>query len=179
MKKVLIVDDNSLFRKTLKECLSSQIPSLIILEAKDGEEALRAIPTFFPDLIFMDIMLPRRNGLELTDQIKRQYPDIKVVLLTSYDLPEYRDAALHSKADHYAPKDSFMPLVDLILSLSQSKVLETFLPICCECKKIRDKDGSWQRLEKYMGEHSNTTFSHGYCPECAKKALEKAGFTKR
>ena len=67
----------------------------------------------------------------------------------------------------------------LVLSLSQIKVLETFLPICCECKKIRDKEGSWQKLEEYISEHSNTTFSHGYCPECAKKALEKAGFIKK
>jgi len=116
MKKILIVDDNTLFRKTLKECLRSQIPSLVILEAKDGEEALRTVSTFFPDLIFMDILLPKGNGLELTDLIKKQYPDIKVVILTSYDLPEYRDAALHCKADHYASKDSFMPLVDLIFA---------------------------------------------------------------
>jgi DNA-binding NarL/FixJ family response regulator len=122
MKKILIVDDNTLFRKTLKECLLTQIPSLIILEAKDGEEALRTISTFLPDLIFMDIMLPKRNGLELTELIKRQYPDIRVVILTSYDLPEYRDAALHSKADHYAPKDSFMPLVDLIFAGGSHRV---------------------------------------------------------
>ena len=179
MKKILIVDDSSVFRSTLKECLSSQIPSLVVLEAKDGEEALRMIPTLFPDLIFMDIMLPKRNGLELTDHIKKQYPDIKVVILTNYDLPEYRDAALQMKADYYAPKDSFMPLVNLILSLSQSKVLETFLPMCCECKKIRGREGSWHRLEKYLSEHSNATFSHGYCPECAKKVLEKAGFCKK
>ena len=76
MKKILIVDDNTLFRKALKECLCSQIPSLVILEAKDGEEALRTISTFVPDLIFMDILLPKGNGLELTDLIKRQYPDI-------------------------------------------------------------------------------------------------------
>jgi DNA-binding NarL/FixJ family response regulator len=122
MKKILIVDDNTLFRKTLKECLLTQIPSLIILEAKDGEEALRTISTFLPDLIFMDIILPKRNGLELTELIKRQYPDIRVVILTSYDLPEYRDAALHSKADHYAPKDSFMPLVDLIFAGGSHRV---------------------------------------------------------
>jgi DNA-binding NarL/FixJ family response regulator len=104
MKKILIIDDNTLFRKTLKGGLHSQAPSLIILEAKDAEEALRTIPTFLPDLIFMDIRLPDRNGLELTDLIKRQYPDIKVVVLTSYDLPEYREAALQSKADHYVPR---------------------------------------------------------------------------
>lgn len=117
MQKILIVDDSTLFRKTLRESLHSRFPSLIISEAKDGEEALRTIPTFLPDLIFMDIRLPDRNGLQLTRLIKGLFPDIKVVILTNYDLPEYRDAAFQYKADHYAPKDLFMPLlVNLILS---------------------------------------------------------------
>jgi hypothetical protein len=60
-------------------------------------------------------------------------------------------------------------------SLSEVKVLETFLPICTQCKKIRNKRGVWQRLEVYFGEHSNTQFSHGFCPECAKKAMAEAG----
>jgi K+-sensing histidine kinase KdpD len=60
-------------------------------------------------------------------------------------------------------------------ALSEIKVLENFLPICAECKKIRDKDGDWQELEVYIAQHSNTQFSHGYCPECGKRALEEAG----
>jgi glucose-6-phosphate-specific signal transduction histidine kinase len=60
-------------------------------------------------------------------------------------------------------------------AISEIKVLETFLPICAECKKIRDKEGEWQELEIYIGQHSNTQFSHGYCPECARRALEEAG----
>lgn len=62
-------------------------------------------------------------------------------------------------------------------ALSEIKVLEAFLPICAECKKIRDQQGVWQPLEVYIGQHSKTQFSHGYCPECAKKALEEAGLT--
>jgi hypothetical protein len=59
--------------------------------------------------------------------------------------------------------------------LSEVKVLEAFLPICAQCKKIRNQQGEWQNLEVYIGEHSNTQFSHSYCPECAKIALEEAG----
>jgi hypothetical protein len=64
---------------------------------------------------------------------------------------------------------------DLRKALSEIKVLESFLPICTQCKKIRDQEGVWQQLEVYIGQHSNTKFSHSYCPECAKKALEEAG----
>jgi hypothetical protein len=60
-------------------------------------------------------------------------------------------------------------------SLSQIKVLETFLPICAQCKKIRNQQGVWQQLEVYIGQHSDTQFSHGYCPECAKKIMAEAG----
>jgi hypothetical protein len=60
-------------------------------------------------------------------------------------------------------------------SLSQIKVLETFLPICAQCKKIRNQQGVWQQFEAYIGQHSNTQFSHGYCPECSRKILEEAG----
>lgn len=63
-------------------------------------------------------------------------------------------------------------------ALSEIKVLENFLPICAECKKIRDKDGQWHEPEVYIGQHSNTQFSHGYCPECAKRAIEEVGLTE-
>ena len=62
-------------------------------------------------------------------------------------------------------------------AISQVKVLEGILPICCGCKKIREKDGTWRRLETYIGQHANTTFSHGYCPECEKQALRDAGLS--
>ncbi len=62
-------------------------------------------------------------------------------------------------------------------SLSEVKVLETFLPICAQCKKIRNQKGVWQHLEVYIGQHSNTQFSHGYCPACARAAMQEAGLT--
>lgn len=60
-------------------------------------------------------------------------------------------------------------------ALSEVKVLEAFLPICAQCKKIRDAQGKWQQIESYISQHSNTQFSHGYCLECAKKAMIDAG----
>jgi hypothetical protein len=64
---------------------------------------------------------------------------------------------------------------ELRRALSEIKVLEAFLPICAQCKKIRNQQGEWLQMEVYIGQHSNTHFSHGYCPDCAKKAMEEAG----
>ena len=64
-------------------------------------------------------------------------------------------------------------------ALSEIKVLESFLPICAQCKKIRNQQGQWQQLELYIGQHSNTQFSHSYCPECAQKAKIEAGLIRK
>ena len=62
---------------------------------------------------------------------------------------------------------------------AEINVLEGLLPICAQCKKIRDAGGSWTRIESYITTHSNAQFTHGYCPDCARKALEDAGLNPR
>jgi len=57
----------------------------------------------------------------------------------------------------------------------QIKILHGFLPICSFCKKIRLKDDTWEQLEKYITNHSEAVFSHGVCPECAKKYYDYDG----
>ncbi len=57
-------------------------------------------------------------------------------------------------------------------ALSDIKILESFLSICCVCKKIRNEDGKWQDIEFYITNHTETKFEHGFCPECAKKLLK-------
>lgn len=123
MARTLIVEDSALYRKLLKETLQSRFPSMEILEAEDGEKAMEKIDgqLFPPDLIFMDIKLPGENGLELTGKIKNKYPDVVVVILTSYDSPEYREAAALVKADHFlskgsSSKEGILTLVESILS---------------------------------------------------------------
>jgi len=66
----------------------------------------------------MDLRLPGENGLELTKKIKAQYPDIIVVIVTNYDVPEYRKAAFESRADHFISKDSFLKIINSILQPS-------------------------------------------------------------
>lgn len=54
-------------------------------------------------------------------------------------------------------------------ALSQVKLLSGYLPICASCKKIRDDKGYWNQIESYIHDHSEAEFSHGICPDCAKK----------
>ena len=104
--KTLIVEDNDRFRQALRSLLHSRYPSMSFKEARDGREALIEVSSFEPDLIFMDIKLPGENGLELTGKIKASHPEIKIIILTSHDLPEYREAAKAGGADHFLTKTS-------------------------------------------------------------------------
>ncbi len=103
--KVLIVDDSTLFRQLFRETLQDRFPSLEIYEAINGEEALLQVEILRPNLIFMDVRLPGGNGLQLTQKIKAQYPNIIVIILTGYDLPEYREVS-SPYADYFFSKDS-------------------------------------------------------------------------
>lgn len=104
----------------MKKLLERRYPSLVIIEAQDGEEAMEKVEASSFDLIFMDIKLPGANGLTLTQQIKAQYPETIVVVLTHYNLPEYRDMAVQSGASYFLTKS--MPSEE-ILSVA-GKVLE-------------------------------------------------------
>ena len=102
----MLVEDNSSFRQLVKNDLQSQFPSMDIIEAEDGTEALQKIDSHPPNLIFMDISLPGENGLELTRKIKTDHPNIIIIILTSHDSPEYQEAATRNRANYFLSKDS-------------------------------------------------------------------------
>ncbi len=106
MLNVLLVEDNELFRQTLKRILTSRFPSMRIEEAGDGKEALSMTKSRPPGLIFMDIRLPGENGLQVTKKIKELYSDIFIIILTSYDSLQYREAASQAGADYFISKRS-------------------------------------------------------------------------
>jgi len=104
--RTLIVEDNPLFRQTIADILATQFPFMVLEEAGDGKTALEKIEDATPDLVFMDIKLPGENGLHLTEHIKKEHPEIVVAVLTSYDWPEYRDAAYKFGANYFIMKGS-------------------------------------------------------------------------
>jgi len=114
--KILIVDDNDYFRQTLKTTLEASFPMMAIDEAGGGSKVLEKVDTFRPDLIFMDIHLSGESGLELTKKIKANYSNITILILTGYDIPEYRGAAFQYGADRFLVKSSLnrMGLEELV-----------------------------------------------------------------
>ena len=121
MFRTMLVEDSPSFRQVVKDNLHDQFPSMDITEAGDGPEAFRKINSQPPNLIFMDINLPGENGLELTRKIKENYPGVTIIILTSHDSPEYREAATRSRANYFLSKGSIA--TDEILKLVKSIVL--------------------------------------------------------
>jgi DNA-binding NarL/FixJ family response regulator len=123
--RTLIVEDNRSFRRTLTDLLRIRFPFMTVEEAHDGGAALQKIEATAPQIIFMDVKLPGENGLQVTKKVKSKYPEITVIILTYYDLPEHRSAAVHCGADHFLSKDtSAKTIVELVQSILSEKGLE-------------------------------------------------------
>ena len=104
--KVMLVEDDEGFRRSLASLLTPDSLSSFSDEAANGREAIEKVKSFLPHLVFMDIKLPDQNGLEITRRVKALHPDIHVIILTSYDFPEYREAASASGAYSFLSKGS-------------------------------------------------------------------------
>jgi DNA-binding NarL/FixJ family response regulator len=102
--KVLLVDDDVRFIKRVRQFLASETELEIVGEAGDGQDAIVKARELRPDLVLMDIRLPDMNGLEVTRRLKAEIPALTVVILTIFDLQEYREAAVASGASAFVPK---------------------------------------------------------------------------
>lgn len=104
MIKVMIADDQELMRESLQILLSTKKDIQICGLAKDGEEVLQLVAQQQPDVILMDIRMPQMNGVQCTKQIKEHYPQIAVIVLTTFDDDEYIYDALKYGASSYLLK---------------------------------------------------------------------------
>jgi DNA-binding NarL/FixJ family response regulator len=103
--KILLVDDHALVRAGTRRLLETQPDFEIVGEAGDGEEAVRLASNLKPDVIVMDIAMPRMTGIEATKIIKQSNPSVAVLALTGYDYDEYIFALLEAGAAGYMLKD--------------------------------------------------------------------------
>jgi DNA-binding NarL/FixJ family response regulator len=109
MSLFLIVEDNTLMRKTLAETLRGRFAGAELREAINGKEALSITEEAPPDLILMDIELPDASGLDLTRRIKKRNPSTRILVISLYDGPEYREAAVKNGADGFLSKRTASP----------------------------------------------------------------------
>lgn len=106
MFKTLIVEDNAAFRRSLSELLRANYPAILVAQAENISEAWKKIAEIEPRLVFVDIKLQAENGLDLTQGIRKSYPDIIIAVITGSNFPEYRQAAYQNGAHYFIPKDS-------------------------------------------------------------------------
>jgi len=102
---VLIADDHPLIRRAIKEILDSTDDITVVGEAQDGEEVIKQVDEFLPNLVILDIGMPKLNGLVVTLKIKEKHPQIAVLILTVYDDDEHVITALKNGAAGYLTKD--------------------------------------------------------------------------
>lgn len=104
MIKVLIADDQELIRQSLEIVLSGKTDISIVATAASGEEVLESLKTNIPDVILMDIRMPGMDGITCTKSIKQTNPEVKIILLTTFDDDEYVFSALKYGASGYLLK---------------------------------------------------------------------------
>lgn len=104
--RIVIAEDHRILREGLRALLCADPDFDVVGEAADGRDAVRCVEKLCPDLILMDLSMPRTNGLEAIREIKKRNPDTKVVALTVHKEEEYILATLQGGADGYVLKDA-------------------------------------------------------------------------
>ena len=124
--KVLLADDQSILADGIKSVLSSCPDLEVVGIASDGFEALKLVDERDPDVVLMDIRMPNMNGVIATQEIKRRRPEVKVLILTTFDDSDYILNAINNGASGYLLKDtSSAALVDAIKNAYEG---DTILP---------------------------------------------------
>ena len=106
MIRVLIVDDHTLLRAGLRALLVQDPGFEVVGEAENGRDAIRAVGQLTPDLVLMDLTMPGMNGIEAITEIKRRYPEVRVLVMTLHVAEDYVHASLKAGADGYILKDA-------------------------------------------------------------------------
>lgn len=187
--KILIAEDDMASRRVLEATLVKFEHEVVV--AVDGAEAWAMLQSVgAPDLAILDWMMPGVDGVELCRRVRLLPTSTPpyLILLTAKSGKENVVTGLEAGANDYLTKpfdrDELRARVqvgaqvlelqrnlaervtELETALSQVKQLQGLLPICSYCKKIRDEQNYWQRVDSYLTDHTDVLFSHGICPDC-------------
>ena len=133
--KVMIVDDQEILSEGIRSVLSTSDELEVVATACDGQDALEKMKKVLPDVVLLDIRMPNMNGVVTTGEIKALYPDVKVLILTTFDDSDYILSALNNGACGYLLKDIGAPA--LIDAIKNAYAGDTILPAKI-AKKISD-----------------------------------------
>jgi DNA-binding NarL/FixJ family response regulator len=120
--RIVLAEDHTILREGLRALLSADPNFEIVGEARDGRDAVRCVEKLVPDLMLMDLSMPRMSGMDAIREIKKRYPEIKVIALTVHKTEEYLLTTLKAGADGYVLKDStFKELAMAINNVMEGK----------------------------------------------------------
>jgi DNA-binding response OmpR family regulator len=163
--------------------------------ASNGSQALEYAADEPPDLVLLDIMMPDMDGYAVCHELKLDpaMREVPVLFLTARTEPDDISQGFAAGAVDYIAKpfhaaelrarvrthlelklqrdELARRTAELEQALSQVKTLRGLLPICAWCKKIRNDQGYWDKLESYLSAHTDARFSHSICPDCAARAF--------
>ena len=152
-KRIVVAEDYTILREGLRALLSSNPHFEVVGEAEDGKDAIRCVERCKPDLVLMDLSMPRISGLDAIREIKRLCPETKILALTVHKAEEYILAALEAGAHGYVLKDaSHAELVMAIKSVLSGKpyitpgISEKVIKGYLEWKKTHTPRSAWDRL---------------------------------
>lgn len=192
--KILIAEDDPVSRRVLAATLDKFGYEVVV--TVDGAEAWAALQSAdAPHLAILDWMMPELDGIEICRRVRatpKATPPY-LILLTAKSDKEDVVTGLDAGANDYLTKpfdraelrarvqvgaqvlelqrSLATRLHELETALSQVKQLQGLLPICSYCKKIRDEQNYWQRVESYLTDHTDVLFSHGICPDCYREVV--------
>lgn len=197
--KILVVDDNTANIDVLVTLLEMEGHEMNM--ATNGEMAIRVAEHIKPDLILLDVMMPDMDGYETCNILKSlsSTMDIPVIFVTAkkeiddvvrgfkcggvdYITKPFRQEEIVARVDtHLRLRRMAREQEDLInkLTVAQEEVrnLKEILPICCYCKKVRNDQGYWEKIELYIRQMSGKEVSHGICPECVEMVMKDEGLS--
>jgi NarL family two-component system response regulator YdfI len=122
--RVMITDDHLIIREGLRLILETADNLQVVGEAIDGAECLRLVPELAPDVILMDLQMPRMDGITAIEHLRRDHPDIAIVILTTYNEDDLMVRGLQAGARGYLLKDSSREnLLDAIQAAAKGETL--------------------------------------------------------
>jgi len=168
-----------------------EIP-LMMETAPSLKDGLDALSSGRFNVVLLDLMLPDSEGRNTFEKVQSHSPHIPIVILSSLEDDSEAIRLVKEGAQDYLYKADISPgillrslryaierkdaelererlISELSEALKQVRTLSGLLPICSNCRRIRNDKGYWERLEEYIQEHTDADFSHGICPECREK----------